>query len=175
MAVDCSGHQHIKYDITGLSPETLLEICLSSLFVAVFSFSMSSASSSEWVLTSSVWWKESFCMWWFLILCYHVCHHSSKIMNLKLCVGVGVIEKYAGQWRPQINYGLSLLLFYLSFLFAWPLLFLCLSITCILFFSSCRLSPQVSLLLLPSLREVWRQEASRNSHSSIHIPFTFTP
>lgn len=82
-----------------------------------------------------------------------------------------VIEKSEGH-RSIMDLG-----FNLTPLFALPpCLPRFLSKTYVLFFTSCLLSPQVSLLLLLSLREVWGWEASRNSRAiAMNIPGTFSP
>lgn len=82
-----------------------------------------------------------------------------------------VIEKYKG------HISIMDLGFNLTPLFALPpCLPRFLSKTYVLFFTSCLLSPQVSLLLLLSLREVWGWEASRNSQAiAMNIPGTFSP
>lgn len=149
-------------------------LCLS---VAVLSFSMSRTSSIAGVVTCSVQWKECFCVW-FTLFYYRVCHHSSRTTNLKRRVGVSDWEKKSRK-RTRCDEGCWSLFFLWipsSVLSVWPpSLSPSLSLHNLHFkrhiTPSLSLSlppPQVSLLLLPSLREVWRWEARRCIH--IHSP-----
>lgn len=96
---------------------------------------------------------------------------SQQINAFEAACVCWVIEKYEGH-RSIMDLG-----FNLPPLFALPpRLPRFLSKTYVLFFTSWLLSPQVSLLLLLSLREVWGWEASRNSRAiAMNIPDTFSP
>lgn len=94
------------------------------------------------------------------------CH--SKSMHLKAYVGVEWLRNTQGDEGPRSIIDLG---FNLSSLFALPPRAPPPSKTYLLFFTSRLLSPQVSPLLLPSLREVWGWEASRNSGAvAMNIP-----
>lgn len=112
LACALGGHKHVEH---GRS-KWALKCCL---FGAVLSSSMPFCIIEQWSANLLCVMKRLFlCVCDdFLFFFYHVCHHSSKTTNLKLC-GVWLIEKI---WRPmKATDQLWTLFFYLLPLFAWP-------------------------------------------------------
>lgn len=164
---------HHKADI---HTDCLAYLCADDVAAAA---AVTSTSSASQVLTCLVWWEQNVFVHENFFF-NHVCHRSKDRKGVRPSAREQ-LEKYAEGWRPQINYELCLLLFFIFFIFNLPSLCLpgltpslCLCAPCIFCFPPPPPS-QVSLPLLPLLREVWRQEASRSTPADTHPPFTFAP